>query len=211
MGATNATLTLDDLQLTNAGVYEVTVSNYVGGMVSSNAVLTVSPLDHFSWAAIPTPRFVNVPFPVTILAQDVSNNTVLSFNNSVSLDSTNGIAVAPAMSGNFVQGVWTGSLMVAQTATNLVLQAFDTAGHIGAAAPINVLNLPSVQLETSGNFLLFNWPADYPSFVVEESSNLAPGSWTTVPVSPLQIGNQYLAPLQMVGTNGFYRLRFTGQ
>jgi hypothetical protein len=40
-GATNSTLTLADLQIDNAGTYTVAVSNLVGGVVSSNAVLAV--------------------------------------------------------------------------------------------------------------------------------------------------------------------------
>lgn len=41
VGATNATLTLDNVQPTNAGVYAVSVSNAYGATVSSNASLTV--------------------------------------------------------------------------------------------------------------------------------------------------------------------------
>ena len=40
-GATNAALTLNDVQLTNAGEYSVTVSNLYGATVSSNALLNV--------------------------------------------------------------------------------------------------------------------------------------------------------------------------
>ena len=43
-GATNATLALTSLQLTNAGLYRVAVSNAVTSVLSSNAVLTVNPL-----------------------------------------------------------------------------------------------------------------------------------------------------------------------
>jgi hypothetical protein len=31
-----------------------------------------------------------------------------------------------------------------------------------------------------------------------------------VPYSPIQVGDQYLLPLHMTGTNGFYRLWFPG-
>ena len=41
-GATNATLVLNNVQTTNAGVYSVVVTNTAGSAVSSNAVLTVS-------------------------------------------------------------------------------------------------------------------------------------------------------------------------
>ena len=40
-GATNATLVLNNVQLTNAGTYAVTVSNIIGSTTSSNANLTV--------------------------------------------------------------------------------------------------------------------------------------------------------------------------
>jgi hypothetical protein len=41
LGATNAVLALDDLQLTNAGKYAVQVTNVFGSLVSSNAILSV--------------------------------------------------------------------------------------------------------------------------------------------------------------------------
>ena len=41
MGATNAVLALNDLQLTNAGKYAVQVTNVFGSLVSSNATLSV--------------------------------------------------------------------------------------------------------------------------------------------------------------------------
>jgi hypothetical protein len=53
-GATNATLTLTGVQLTNAGNYTVVVSNIVGSATSSNAVLTVQP---FQFTMNPTSRF----------------------------------------------------------------------------------------------------------------------------------------------------------
>jgi hypothetical protein len=40
-GATNATLTIDDVQPANNGSYSVTVMNPGGSIISSNAVLTV--------------------------------------------------------------------------------------------------------------------------------------------------------------------------
>jgi hypothetical protein len=33
--------------------------------------------------------------------------------------------------------------------------------------------------------------------------------WMTVPYVPIQMGDQYLLPLDMTATNGFYRLRFS--
>ena len=64
-GATNATLVLNNIQTTNAGLYSVVVSNLVGSVVSSNAALTVS-------SAVPSrpqlssPGFSNGQFTLTV-------------------------------------------------------------------------------------------------------------------------------------------------
>jgi hypothetical protein len=208
-GATNTTLTLTNIQISQAGNYAVLVTNVYGSILSSNAVLTVT-LDHFMWNPIPSPRFVNTPFAVIIQAQDMTNGLFTNFTGTAILGTTNGITVTPPVSGNFIQGVWTGSVMITQTASNLVLQADDGLGHFGLANPINVISLPWLGMLRSGNIALYMWPVGYPGFVLETSGNLSPATWVVVPYSPIQIGDQYLLPLNMSGTNGFYRLRFPG-
>jgi uncharacterized repeat protein (TIGR01451 family) len=54
------------------------------------------------------------------------------------VSSPSSIAITPSLSGNFSNGVWSGSLSVAQVVTNLVLQADDGNGHTGASNPFNV-------------------------------------------------------------------------
>jgi Tol biopolymer transport system component/alpha-tubulin suppressor-like RCC1 family protein len=168
------------------------------------------PPDHFAWNPIPSPRFVNTPFAVTIQAQDVANGLFTNFTGAAILGTTNGVAVTPSVSGSFVQGVWTGSVVISQTASNLVLRADDGLGHFGLANPINVISLPSLGMVRSGNFALFMWPVGYSGFVLEASGSLSPATWALIPYAPFQIGDQYLIPLEMTGTNGFYRLRFPG-
>jgi hypothetical protein len=208
-GATNTSLILSNVQPSQAGTYAVSVTNLFGSVHSSNAVLTVTP-DHFSWGQIPSPRFVNTPFSVTIQAQDMTNGIFTDFTGTAFLDSTNGVPVSPVLSGNFVQGLWTGAVVISQTATNLVLRAGDGFGHFGVANPINVVALPSLNLRISGNTLLFLWPVGYSGFVLEASDSLSPAAWTVVPVTPIRIGNQYFVPLHLSGTNSFYHLRFSG-
>jgi outer membrane protein assembly factor BamB len=172
---------------------------------------TNSALDHFAWNPIPSPRFVNTPFAVTIRAQNPTNGISTNFTGTAILGTTNGVAVTPSVSGNFVQGVWTGAVVIAQTASNLVLQANDGLGHFGLANPINVVSLPSLGMLHSGNIAVYMWPVGYPGFVLETSGSLlAPIAWTVVPYSPVQVGDQYLLPLHMTGTNGYYRLWFPG-
>ena len=208
-GATNAMLTLTNVQSSQVGNYAVLVTNVYGSILSSNALLTVT-LDHFSWGPIPSPRFVNTPFSVVIRAQDMTNGVFTNFTGIAILGSTNGVAVTSSVSGNFMQGVWTGAVVISQTASNLVLQANDGLGHFGFANPINVINLPSLGMLRSGNVAMCLWPVGYSGFVLETSGRLSPATWIVVPYAPFQIGDQYQLPLDMTGTNGFYRLRFTG-
>jgi uncharacterized repeat protein (TIGR01451 family) len=209
LGAANTTLTLTNVQVSQAGNYTVLVTNLFGSVLSSNAILVVT-LDHFAWNLIPSPRFVNTPFSVIIRAQDMTNGLFTNFTGTAILGSTNGIAVTPPVSGNFIQGVWTGAVVISQTASNLVLRANDGLGHFGLANPINVISLPRLGMLRSGNIALYMWPVGYSGFVLETSGNLSPATWVVVPYSPIQIGDQYLLPLDMTGTNGFYRLRFPG-
>ena len=208
-GATNTSLTLTNVQSSQDGNYAMLVTNAFGSTLSSNALLTVT-LDHFGWGPIPSLRFINTPFAVAIQAQDLTNGIFTNFTGTAILGTTNGVAVTPSVSGNFLQGVWTGSVVISQTASNLVLQADDGLGHFGLANPINVINLPSLGMWHSGNIVLFMWPVGYSGFVLEASGNLSPATWAPIPYAPFQFGDEYFLPLNMTGTNGFYRLRFPG-
>lgn len=206
-GATNTSLALTNVQWSQAGNYAVLVTNVFGSIFSSNAVLVVTP-DHFVWNQIPSPRFVNALFAITIQAQDMTNGLFTNFNGTVLLGSTNGVAVIPSISGSFVQGMWTGSVVISQTAAGLVLRADDGLGHFGLANPINVIELPTLGQKRSGNTMLILWPVGASGFVLETSSSLMPTAWVPVTDPPFQIGDQYVVPVVISDTNRFYRLRF---
>jgi hypothetical protein len=173
-------------------------------------VLTVVALDHFTWNPIPSSRLINTPFSVIIQARDVTNGLFTNFTGTAILGTTNGVAVAPPVLGNFIQGVWMGTVVISQMASNLVLRADDGFGHFGLANPINVISLPNLEMLRSGNIALYMWPVGYSGFVLETSGSLLPAAWVVVPYSPIQIGDQYVLPLDTSGTNGFYRLWFSG-
>ena len=211
VGATNATLTLTNVQFAQAGNYAVQITNTYGSILSSNATLTVNDkLDHFAWGQIPSPRFVSVPFTVVIQALGVTNGIFTNFTGAAFLLSSNGVPVSPAVSGNFVQGVWAGAITIAQTATNLILQASDGSGRSGLANPIDIVNLPSLTTIPSGSTLFVFWPVNPSGFVLETTAGLIPANWVAVATPPFQIGDQYLLPIPMSGTNAFYRLQFSG-
>jgi hypothetical protein len=209
-GATNSTLVFTNVYATNAGVYYATVTNLFGSATSSNATLTVTGFDHFAWNLIPSPRFLNSPFAITIAAQDTTNGTFTDFAGTVTLRSTNGATISPLVSGNFVGGVWNGTITVPQVVSGLVLQANDGAGQTGLANSIDVISPPSVSTLNFGTSLLVSWPVSPSGFVLEYSGTLLPGSWTPAPGSPLQFNGQNLQSVPLTGTNQFFRLRFLG-
>jgi hypothetical protein len=204
-------LTLSNLQFSEAGNYAVLVTNTFGSVLSSNAALVVNQLYHYVWNTIPSPRFATAPFAVTVQAENPTNGLATNFNATVMLLTTNGMPVSPSVSGNFVQGVWTGAVTLALTGTNLVLEASDTYGEIGLANPINVVGLPPVALMPYGNTMYIYWPANPSGFVLEESPDLSAGSWVPVTTPPIVLGDLSFVPIPMAGTNAFYRLHFMGQ
>lgn len=210
IGATNSVLPLANVQSSNAGLYSVSLSNRFGFVLSSNATLTVTGLHHFAWSPIPSPRFLNTPFPVTIMAQDVTNATFTNFTGTVLLSSVSGVPITPSVSGNFVAGTWTGNITVCQTTTGLVLKASDTAGRVGLANAIDMVAPPTLSLLNFNTSLLASWPTSPSGFVLESSSNLQSGNWTTVPGNPISFNGQNLQSISLPATNQFFRLRFPG-
>ncbi|HEY1789901.1 MAG TPA: immunoglobulin domain-containing protein [Verrucomicrobiae bacterium] len=210
--ATNSILTLADLQFANQGMYDVLVANPYGSVISSDALLVVS-VDHFTWNTIPSTRFLNTPFAVRVVAQDAADGVYTNYSGIVLISATNGTPVTPTVSSNFVQGVWIGSVVVSQTATNLVLRAADGVGHNGLANPINIVNLPSLSPLSSGGTVYISWPVSPSGFSLQMSTNLATGNWVPVTGSPLQFGGQNVEPIIPSVTNSgvYYRLKFQGQ
>ena len=156
-----------------------------------------------------SPQFVQAPFTATIQAQNATNGIVTDFTGTVSLTSTLGIPVQPSVSGAFVQGSWTGSIMVAQPATNLVLEADDGLGDSGVANAINIFNSPVLGEERDGNFLLLYWPASVPGFVIETAPRLNSSNWVPVNSAPFQLGNTNLEIFKINGSTMFYRLLYS--
>jgi hypothetical protein len=51
---------------------------------------------------------------------------------------TNSVSVSPASSGGFTGGAWSGTVTLGQAATNVVLEANDSAGHTAFSTPLSV-------------------------------------------------------------------------
>ena len=102
-------------------------------------------IDHFSWGVVPSLQLVSQPFAVMIAALDYSNNVATNFNGTAEFTASTGLGtnalvlpVAPAVSGPFTNGIWSGPISVLTPATNVVLTADDANGHTNASNPFDV-------------------------------------------------------------------------
>jgi hypothetical protein len=99
--------------------------------------------------------------------------------------------------------------MIAQAATNLVLQASDGLGDTGLANAVSILNQPVLMAERYGDVLLVYWPTNIGGFVVETAPQLNSSNWVPIVDPPLPFGNETLEAFPITTTNGFYRLLYT--
>ncbi len=166
--------------------------------------------DHFVWNNVVSPRFVNAPFAVSVSAEDVSNNVFTNFSGTVNLTSTNGIPVTPTISGNFIQGVWNGTITIAQPATNLVLSADDGQGDFGLANPVNVIATPMLGEAVDAPFMLMYWQVGPPTFILQSTTNLDNPDWQTVVPGPVVIQGLNFVALPSTDASDFFRLIYQG-
>jgi hypothetical protein len=75
------------------------------------------------------------------------------------------VPVNPATSGSFTNGIWHGSMTIAQPVTNLVLQADDGFGHTGLSNPFNVASTTAPAITVTPSNL------DFGSILVGSISN----------------------------------------
>jgi hypothetical protein len=183
---------------------------YSGWNIDDVEILGFNSLDHFAWGHLPSPQVANVPFLVSVQAQNSTNGLVSSFSGQVNLGATNGlVSVAPGVSGSFVHGVWYGTVVVTQQVIDLVLHADDGAGHKGLANPITLVDAPTLEMSFDGTNLSIQWPAGSPGLILENSDSLTLPVWTPVSIPPVQIGDQFVVQVAVSDPQHFYRLRYT--
>lgn len=162
-------------------------------------------VNYFVWSTIPSPQFIGAPIAVNITARDYFNNTASNFSGVVALSalaagSTNSLPVSPASSGNFSNGVWTGSMTVQQLATNVRLWAVDEFGHTGQSLPFDVGELPilpvTITFQVLGGQMQLTWPSG-----VLQSASQAAGPYTDVSGASSPHTIPFSAPRQ------FFRVR----
>ena len=113
------------------------VARWIGVAQGPVWQFTIRGVDHFSWNTIPSPQYVNAPFPVVVTAQDAFGSVVSNFTGTVNLRSPSA-PLSPGKSGPFTDGVWQGSVVLSRPAANATLIADDGAGHASTSDPFDV-------------------------------------------------------------------------
>lgn len=206
--ATNRTLNLGKTHGRQKGTYQVSVTNTFG-LTTATAELVVAPAT-YAWQTITNPQTAGLPFPVTVSALDDSGDLFTNFTGTVTLTTTNGLPVAPASSGTFLNGSWTGTVSL-PAADNVVLVATDAANSTGQSNPFNVLSAPALTGSLTPDGLQLQWPATLSGFVLEATTNLATGPWQSVEAETLTLGDQQQVTVPITTTNRFFRLHCVGQ
>jgi YVTN family beta-propeller protein len=103
----NGVLASQSVTLIHTGTDDIIATNGVSG-TSNSFTVNVGTLDHFAITNNTLQNIENqssnIPFSITITAQDIGNNTVTSFNNQISL-TDDFSTLYPTTSNNFTSGV----------------------------------------------------------------------------------------------------------
>jgi uncharacterized repeat protein (TIGR01451 family) len=147
-------------------------------------------LDHFAWSAIASPQRVNLPFSVSITAQDAANNTVTNFNSIATLSALTGqIASTNTIIGS-LSPTWyfTGSYTVANAFTpNADLLVTQVRHYMGDKVSI--------------------WDEDANVLLSMNVTN-NPYSWVATPVPVplvLQAGTTYVVGVYCASGTNYFR------
>ncbi len=114
------------------------ISATAGSKTGSSNSFNVNPynLDHFRFQTITSPHIAGQSFTITITAEDIYNNRVTSFTNTVNLSDPTG-TIFPTTSGNFSTGQWTGNVQITKSANDITITATRST-TTGQSNPFNI-------------------------------------------------------------------------
>lgn len=114
----------------------ITVSNGGKSGTSNTFNVNVGGLHHFTINPVGT-QTAGSAFNIVITAKDASENTVTSFNGTVTLSDNTG-TLAPVVSGTFANGVRTQSVTITRARSGAVIFVNDGVGHLGTSSSFTV-------------------------------------------------------------------------
>jgi len=116
------------------------VENVTGSANTAAASVDVisGPVDHFDVSVGAAAYAAGAPFNITLTARDQFDNPADSFNGLVFISDTTG-SIAPSISGDFLSGQRTETVIISQTMDDVVIHVEDVDRNAGDSAPFNVV------------------------------------------------------------------------
>jgi len=111
---------------------------------SEQQIIQPGSLHHFSFEHMAPLVTVAVPFPTTITAFDAYGNVVTGYNGTNALSDTTG-TISPTVTGAFVNGVWSGNVMINEVADDVKIST-SGADKAGESDPFDVIAGPPVKI-----------------------------------------------------------------
>ena len=113
----------------------------------------------------------------------------------------------PPVTGNFVNGVWTGNIVLTTAATNTQLRAVDRAGHTGDSNPFTLILLRISKITSIDGTVTLEFSTLAGSHYVVEGSASPGGGWSAV--SPVLVGDGAVAQFSPLAAPSlqFFRVR----
>ncbi|MBN2030455.1 hypothetical protein JW824_09440 [bacterium] len=127
MGGANSTPSFTEQWTGNVRIIQadnnIRITGTSGGQIGTSDYFNIDPagVDHFVISSI-SDQATGLPFAITVTAQDAYNNTATGFSGSgstVDITHDGGAgSIDPDVSGDFSNGVWSGSITISQTQTD---------------------------------------------------------------------------------------------
>ena len=116
-----------------------TITVTSSGKAGTSNKFDVNPagLDHFRVANITSPQVAGQSINITVYAEDVYDNRVTSYTNTVNLSDDSG-TLSPTTSGNFTNGQWSGTVSITKSITDNIIYV-NGSGKSGQSNKFNVI------------------------------------------------------------------------
>mgnify|MGYP002858231704 CR=1 FL=1 len=181
------------------GTRVVTVTAAAAGITGDTHEISVQDdeLHHFTVDEIASPQAAQQPFAVFIRARSIDGRLLSGFTGTASLSASSGgspMPFTPSVTGNFVDGTWTGQVTFPNAATGVVLSATGAGGATGNSNGFHVSE--TARLVISPPSLNATVPAGEPgttATITLSNPGGHPTSWSAVVSYPAQANHTALA------------------
>ncbi len=192
--------------ITNSVTAGTTYYMLAGGYSGASGSLVF----HLRFTGVP-PAIVTQPRPPTVTVQPGGSATfTVAASGAPPLGyqwRKGGVSISdgPRVFGAAMPSLTLSNLVAGDSGEYAVLVTNAFGAVLSSNANLAVVR-PTLRVARYGSELLLYWPAAFQGFVMESSTDPCSTNWLTLPAAPVEVGDQFVVPLTMSGSNSFYRL-----